>query len=148
MGRPRKPIEAKILDGTYREDRDGPLPQAVFEGVPSPPPDMKGDALKFWKKHVPELVAKGIAKAIDGPQLALMCEWWAKYQRFSRMIEKMKNEDRRLVQAMTGCAIASDKFDKIAARFGLTPSDRAKLRVSDQPKKQRAMGRDRNQDEW
>jgi P27 family predicted phage terminase small subunit len=144
-GRPRQPDELKILRGTFRADRDGDPAEAVpASGAPKPPTHLKGDGLKFWKQVVPGLVESGVAKACDAPALAMMCEWWARYRKLSMLLDedapennpvaqvlKEKQEYQRLV--MLG--IAWTNFDKVAARFGLTPSDRAKLRLGGEKKK-------------
>lgn len=129
-GRPRKPDEMKILDGTWRADRDGdPSADVVADGEPVPPSFLKGEALRFWREVVPGLVASGIAKARDSYQLAELCTWWARHRRLSRMIDTAKNADKRLHSLILMAGIAWMNFDKIAVRFGLTPSDRAKLRL-------------------
>lgn len=128
-GRPRKPDELKILQGTFRKDRDG-VPAVVVPDGDVVPPDYLGDAaLTFWHTIVPTMLSVGLAKPTDVPQLASMCEWWARHRRYSAILDAMDDNDKRLYQTTMLCAIASTNFDKIAARFGLTPSDRAKLRV-------------------
>jgi phage terminase small subunit len=129
-GRPRKPDDLKIADGTWRKDRDGdPSKKIPATGDPVCPKHVRGEALAFWKANVPGLIASGVAKACDAPELAMMCEWHARYQKFSRVLGRMKGTDKRLYQVTVMLGIATQNFDKIAARFGLTPADRAKLRI-------------------
>jgi P27 family predicted phage terminase small subunit len=137
-GRPRKPIALKILDGTYRADRDGPAGASVpAGGAPEPPPDLAGEARAFWGQVVPGLCARGVAAACDAPALACMCQWWARYRRFGEMLDQSAGAPAEeaptpanLYRLVLNTGIAWSNFDKIACRFGLTPADRAKLRVS------------------
>jgi P27 family predicted phage terminase small subunit len=144
MSRPRKPDELHVLEGTFRADRHGdPAVSVVADGQPTPPAHLRGDALAFWGEVVPGLVAAGVAKERDAAELAMMCEWWARYRRFSRLLDKMKNADKRLYQVTVQVGIAWTNFDRIACRFGLTPADRAKLRSTDKPAKSRVASRKR-----
>lgn len=129
MGRPRKPVAAKILDGSFRADRDGdPSTLVLPGGTPQPPPDLAGEALAFWHKVVPGLVATRIAAACDTPSLAMMCEWWARYRTYARRLDEAP-ADKNTYQLMLQVGIATTNFDRLASRFGLTPADRNKLRV-------------------
>lgn len=132
-GRPRKPAEIKLLEGTFREDRDGvppiPLPPAP-ELPPAPPKYLKGEALTFWTENVPGLVARGTAHAADAPALAMFCEWFALYRKLSRALARLAAGHKRYHQTVVQLGIAFDKWAGLAARFGLTPSDRAKLGAS------------------
>lgn len=137
-GRPRKPDELKILDGTFRADKDGdPAVLVPGDGEPVPPGHLKGEALTFWKQIVLQLLKMGVAKVSDSAELAAMCEWHARYLRVSRALDRCPVTGAgsgKLSQLLVSASIAWDKFDRIACRFGLTPSDRAKLRVADRPK--------------
>lgn len=129
-GRPRKPVAQKVAEGTFRPDRDGdPALQVEASGLPVPPADLSAEALAFWNLIVPQLVASKVAAEADSTQLGMMCQWWARYQRYSEACDTLPIDDKGLYQMTVLCGIAWTNFDKIAARFGLTPSDRAKLRV-------------------
>jgi P27 family predicted phage terminase small subunit len=145
-GRPRKPDDVKILEGTFQAYRDGnPAEVVVAPGTPLPPASLKGEGLGFWNRVVPGLVELGIAKEADSDQLALMCQWWARHQKLNRILDRMTiAELKRSAVVMTQAAICLDKFDKIACRFGLTPSDRAKLHLKkSETKTGGVMSRDR-----
>lgn len=128
-GRPRKPVQAKILAGTYRADRDGdPASLVRAAGSPVAPAHLSGEALAFWGRIVPGLVASGVAAACDGPALTAMCEWWARYRRYSEALDAAP-ADGDAYQLLVMVGISTTNFDRLASRFGLTPSDRAKLRT-------------------
>lgn len=126
-GRPRKPIQAKILDGSYREDRDGPIPPATGS-PPESPAGLHGEALAFWGRVVPDLIERGVVAGSDTTALVLMCEWWALYRRLRDSLPP-EGSLAGQTQTITQMAIATDKFDRLASRFGLNPSDRARLRL-------------------
>ncbi len=128
-GRPRKPTQAKVLEGTYRRDRDGDPAAIVADGQPRPPKPLKGDALKLWQDLVPGFVAGGLVGERDSAALAGMCEWYARYRRLGDQLDQIDLDDKDIHALTLRVAIAWDKFCQTAARFGLTPSDRAKLRV-------------------
>ncbi len=128
-GRPRKPVAAKILAGTFRPDRDGdPASQVQAAGVPEAPAHLDGEARACWDRIVPGLAASGVAAACDANALTAMCEWWALYRRLADALVAAP-ADRTICQLTTAAAIANDKWAAMAGRFGLTPSDRAKLKA-------------------
>ena len=132
-GRPRKSLDVKLFEGTYRPDRDGPATDGVcMTGTPERPAHLKGDGRGLWDQVVPRLVATGVAKAVDSATLTAMCEWWALYRRHMAALEKLPPRLRGDLheQRLNGMASTSWKaFSQIAATFGLNPSDRAKLRI-------------------
>jgi P27 family predicted phage terminase small subunit len=135
-GRPRKPTAAKILEGTWREDRDGdPALVVPAAGEPVCPVGLKGEALSMWERIVPRLVESGVARECDSDQLAAMCRWWARYRLGEKRLEKLQPGHKREYQQTLLVAICWTNFDKIASRFGMTPSDRAKLRLDPSVKK-------------
>src|SRR5262249_21180976 len=74
MGRPRKPIEKHLLDGTFRADRHGPVPDDAGSGpAPVKPADLDDLAGAFWDRVV--LLLAGIVRDRDGEQLAELCRW-------------------------------------------------------------------------
>jgi P27 family predicted phage terminase small subunit len=131
-GRPRKPKKLHILDGSFRKDRHSADVEA--DGIPIKPATLRGDAGDFWDAVVPGLVKSGIAKACDAAALTLLCQWWQRYLRFSRALDRVSpiyKNSQRLVRLVD---VASKWFDRIGSRFGLTPADRAKMRTQEQPR--------------
>ena len=128
MGRPRKPIEKHLLDGTFRSDRHG-LPPDDNDAVapPTKPTDLDGDAGKFWDRVVALLA--GIVRDRDAPQLVELCQWWATTQKVRKSLDKSQPGSLRYGRLMNQASTAAATFDRIAKRFGLTPADRATLHV-------------------
>lgn len=130
-GRPRKPTAAKVLDGSYRADRDGPIDGVVKgAGAPVPPADMTDAARAYWDRLCPQLVKAGVACESDSDALALLCWWLAQLAAIQQTIAALRASGAGSVGKLyIEAGIATDKVDKLAGKFGLTPSDRAKLRV-------------------
>lgn len=132
-----KPIALHKQHGTFREDRHGPAEHPIDElaGVPDMPDDMPEMAVEMWNAVVPDLVRTKVAVAIDGTELAAMCRFWAQYQTLMKRLEKMRPFDKKSDDAQWRLERRARsmwrEFDSIACRFGFTPADRARLRVSD-----------------
>jgi P27 family predicted phage terminase small subunit len=140
--RPRKPDEQHILAGTWRADRHGdPSASVVATGEPEAPPHLKGAALAFWREVVPLLVGAGLAKAVDAPMLAQLCEWHTVYR---GAMDALLKKGGRTKENILASAIAQDKFTALAQRFGLSCLDRTKLRADAAPKKSGVLTRDRS----
>lgn len=128
MGRPRKPIELHVAEGTFRADRHGIKPDESEESKPPvKPADLDGDAAEFWDRIVGVLV--GIVRDRDGEQLAELCRWWSRIQRVGVQLDKAQPGSLRYGRLMNQASTAAATFDRIAKRFGLTPADRASLHV-------------------
>ena len=128
MGRPRKPVEKHVLDGTYRPDRHGVKPDdSGSVAPPIKPGDLKGPAGECWDRVVSVLA--GVVRDRDAEQLAELCRWWARVQRVGAALDKEKPGSLEYGRLMTQASSAAATFDRVAKRFGLTPADRAQLHV-------------------
>lgn len=122
-GRPPKPTADLKLHGGYRKER-----HADREYEPKPEGDaiqlapLNGAALEAWQFLWPRLVKLGLATELDSHELTAMCIWWGEYEKWRNM--ESENEYRRMV----GMAAAYKQFRVIAAKFGLTPTDRVGLK--------------------
>ena len=122
-GRPHKPIEILKRDGGYRPHRHDKIAHTAntSTGLPPKPRGMTKAAAKCWD-HIIETRSDWIADS-DGLALQHMCEVWSLRQdAVKRLKADPHNKDAR-------CALRdwSQIFMSVAGRFGLTPSDRAKL---------------------
>ncbi len=148
MGRrgPRPaPTALKLVQGT-RDDRvntDEPVPEATAEPM-RPPTWLDGNdvATQIWAEYAPDLQRQGVLTAWDVEAFAICCETAARRR---RAVARIKAEgeivtvpvfDRngkptgvREVRSpwLTVLAQADRQLLSWAARFGLTPSDRAQL---------------------
>ena len=127
-GRHRLPIGEHLDAGTYRADRHGPLPDAA-EGEPARPKGMTGDARKHWDRIVPDLVKRGMAKAIDAAALEQLCHLWALSVATLKLLRKFPSESKT-AGVYRGYV---REYNAIAKRFGLAFGDRQKLKVVAKP---------------
>lgn len=125
---PKTAAERKrdVAPENYRPGKHGNPPISA-DGVPKKPRGFAKSnkmASDFWDQVVPQLIEMGHVNSIDTPQLVQMCEWYAIRCRLMRL-------------ATTGAAISIDvmklqraqkTFDDLAAKFGLSPKDRQRLR--------------------
>lgn len=118
-GRTPKPAALKILEGNAGKRE---IPQEVQpEGQAQMPSRWlrKGEhseqAREHWNQMVPELIRLGLATSLDQPALEQMCEWYA--------VLRVAQQD--LEYTLAGKAF--DRWTSLAAKFGFSPSDRARL---------------------
>lgn len=133
-GRPPKPIAMRIADGTYDPEKHGVDPMPTM-GSPVMPAHLAGDAKDLWELVVPTMVKHGIAGEIDAPELTIMCEFWAEYRRVMKWVQSMDVKHPKYGKMLFTAGTANTNFNNAAAKFGMTPSDRAKLGVDLKEKK-------------
>jgi phage terminase small subunit len=121
-GRTRKPIEVKVLEGTYRPDRDKKIKVigTKLAELPPAPSYLNGEGLIFYERYGPNLIQEG---KLAGENLPLFI--WASFHVQIQAIYKKRilaaetlNDHRTYRKLM-------DKSEKalrlILAEFGLTP---------------------------
>lgn len=127
-GRTPKPAEFHVLHGTHRADRHGPATEQAFDpdgGAPIVKPEgLTGEAGKLFDELLPRL--RPILKPTDTAAFLMLCNVYALYAA-SLAIAQTAPTDKPAKSAVLGYLAA---FDKLAARFGLTPTDRQRLRAS------------------
>jgi phage terminase small subunit len=131
VGDRRKPTAALKLHSDLRACHHGDRsrePQPT--GKPVKPPTLTGAAGAHWNAVVPSLIETGVATAQDTPALTRLCEFWGEYERTR---DSEPKDRKRLLMMVT----AHRQWIDLASRFGLTPSDRARI-VSDGKDKARS----------
>ncbi len=76
-GRPPKPTQLKVLQGTYRPDRANP--GEIFPDAPNdlaPPEWLSERAQAKWNELAPMLASNGLLTECDLDTLALYCVTW------------------------------------------------------------------------
>lgn len=126
----------KALDGV-REDtinRDEPIPG---DGDIVCPADVRGEARRVWESLAPDLIDKRVLRAWDVEAFAAYCRMAALFKEAAAEVEAgplmipgshhgtVQNPAIRVMQS------ALEGMIKMGGRFGLTPSDRAGLKISD-----------------
>jgi phage terminase small subunit len=134
MARGRKPVpvETLKLHGTYRKGRHGErelAPEAV--GAPVRPSHLTEEAAEFWEFVVAELVANGTVRRLDTMELTAAAEMWQLYRK-TVALAKSDPLDKEIRVGVTAYLSA---WESMAAKLGLNPADRQKLRSENKPKK-------------
>lgn len=128
-GRPPTPHEILLLEGTFRPDKHGdPQAEVVAEGDPVPPATLSKAALAHWNEVVPRIMALGVAKAADADALGVLCEWKARYDRLSKIFDKMSPTNKQFHRTMLQLSNCSERWRQLALEFGLTSLARTKMR--------------------
>ncbi|MGH9419660.1 MAG: hypothetical protein ACRD3J_06790 [Thermoanaerobaculia bacterium] len=112
-GRPPKPTQVKILEGTFRPDRarpDEPQPPA---GDILKPTFLKKRASELWDEYAPLLEKMGTLTVVDPHVLAEWCQLTAKMER-NRVLASERAQ-RRMLGAELGIGAAA------RAKAGVTP---------------------------
>lgn len=125
-GRKPTPTETLRLHGGYRADRHGDRADAAPpDGMPVKPDSFGEVESALWDQVVPDRVRRKLVGEADTAELVSLCELWGLY-RASYALAKVAPTDKEIRCAVTGYWAA---FDRVAAKFGLTPSDMASLKV-------------------
>jgi len=136
VGRPRRATHLKILAGEResRINRGEPIPS---EGEVSPPAQLGDAAQQVWDRLAPDLIDKGCLTGWDADLFAVFCDAVATYHQCRAVIGsnyttkgavKDTTVKAPLWRIMLDCV---DTMARIGGKFGLTPSDRAGLDLSE-----------------
>jgi len=128
------------LQGTFqpcRRYKDEPTPRV---DIPDKPTFLKGEAAKEWNRITPLLAAQKCLTEWDRSLIAAYCFEWGVYVQLCKTV---KIEDISL-ETILGNRMANPLFNarnkalknmkEIATEFGLTPSSRTRLSVSEAEK--------------
>lgn len=113
-----------------------PQPQG---GMPSRPEWLLPEAKREWSRLAPELERLGLLTPVDRAAFAAYCQSWAMYVQALKDIEEHGTTfvtDKGYEGPRPSVGIASKMLEKMAvygAKFGLSPSDRARLAIPEKP---------------
>jgi hypothetical protein len=112
MGRPRKPPQLHVVEGTYRKDRHGPLPSplAHFEPLGDAPADWQPAGKMLWHE-IGAQIPLGVASRHDR----------VAFEIFVRLVIAVRADHNNCTPAM------ASQIRAYCGLFGMTPSDRAKF---------------------
>lgn len=133
-GRPAKPTNLKVLHGD-RPDRINRAEPVPGQGDVVAPKWLDGDGLAVWNELAPDLIRQGVLTAWDVEAFAMACDQVRLYRQAKARVKR----DGVMIAGTRGVLIrhpmlqvqrdAAATFAQLASRFGLTPSDRAKLSI-------------------
>lgn len=136
MARPPKSLRQHKRDRTYRADRHGDrVPDEAFDGDLERPDDLSVDELAVWQLVV-DTSPEGVLRAIDASELTGCCWWYGEYCKAMRAMRPMRVTVKAYYRLANLAAIAWKHFAAAASRFGMTPADRARLKMI--PKQEKA----------
>lgn len=115
-GRPRKPKTIKLFEGN-RTKEDLSYVEPTADGVPKRPKDLGGYGRHHWDLVLPQALKWGAGR-VDAHTLRALCQWWDVQQR------ALKAGDVNTAHK------AATMWIRLAAKFGLSPADRAQMRTN------------------
>ena len=134
-GRTPRPTHLKALEGVkeYRLNRDEPIPS---EGQVVPPVPLPSDAQAVWNRLAPDMVDRRVLTAWDVDMFSVFCRSVALFSRAAAEVERsglFVNGSVKNTQVVSPnvrvMVMTADMMRSIGQRFGLTPGDRATLRI-------------------
>lgn len=120
---PAKPLAMHKLEGTYRHDRHGKTSAAAktARGIPAMPRGLDSNAKALWRLVVAER-GDWLSQS-DGPALTALCETWGlRCRALKALADDATDKDARI----SYCNYQAT-FERLGAKFGMTPSDRAAM---------------------
>ncbi len=119
-GAPRKPKHLKVFEGNPGQ-RDLSYEEPTADGAPKRPRDLGAYGRHHWDLVLPQATKWGAGK-VDTHTLRNLCQWWDVMQR------ALKAGDINKSHKAFQCWI------RLAAKFGLSPADRAQMRTDPKQK--------------
>lgn len=118
----------------------------ISTDVPKPPSYLTACAKKHWKTMYPILQENGVITEMDLPMFTQLCSTYGQIEAIEKELNQLINKEgkRGLVGYLEGqnsqttplytaLSKAQSQYEKFAAKFGMTPGDRKKVKI-EQPK--------------
>jgi phage terminase small subunit len=133
MARPPKTTAQHKRDGTFRADRHGDrLDADEFGG--SLPHECPAHLTNSYAREIWELVIQSsppdVLQAIDETHLAGCCWWGGEFHRIADELDNTEPTEPAYYRLQCSAAMAWKHYAAASSRFGMTPIDRARLKVS------------------
>lgn len=133
-GRKKKPVELKMIEGTYRKDRDNLNAPKVTGDLVSPPNYFSQEQTDVWKYAI-ENAPKGLLKKLD---ISILEIWVTAYVTYRESYAKVQ-EMGQVMTSPSGYPIVNPYLSnmnkqatimmKAASELGFTPTSRSKVSV-------------------
>ena len=130
------PAQSKVLQGTFRKDRDSHGPGNTNIGVPECPAEAPKCVRLAWKKIAPELERQGLLSTADQVPLFAYLDSYTKFmmvtktiESFDDMMEKTPNDYMQMSQAFHLRSKLWKEVMEGAREFGQTPASRSSLKA-------------------
>ena len=137
-----KPTALKKIEGTYRKDR-APKNE-VTPTIPISlltPNELNEDGQWLWQRIVAEYLPVGLLTTVDEGSLKILCNEYGTYMDADDLIKakglEVSDSNGNIV-ANPMLKVRNDSFknyNSLCTKFGITPSDRARLSAPEQTAK-------------
>jgi P27 family predicted phage terminase small subunit len=146
-GRPRKPRQLKVLQGTFRQDRNPqmePDPAPVDQGRLRPPSTLNKWGKAFWNEHIGELADTGVLTSVDVASFEVTAATFGQWKEAEYIVGHDEFKRKRTLEAYMSSRgyerknmpelIVMEKartdFLRYAIQFGLNPASRNRIDVA------------------
>jgi len=140
-----KPAELRAIEGgTARKGSVSrrPIPEPTLLSpriteLPAPPRDLPPEGVELWEGPCALLAAHGVLTLADVPAILVMCRHYAMMERVRKVLDRQGYFDLGSTGQMVGHPgvkifnEASSSFLRYASEFGMTPSTRARIGLTD-----------------
>ncbi|HEY8667796.1 MAG TPA: phage terminase small subunit P27 family [Tepidisphaeraceae bacterium] len=133
MARPRTPTAILALRGSKHAKARQSEPQPT-KAAPKCPDHLSDAAKVEWERMVRLLLPQGMLTVIDGDQLALYCQAYARWAEAERELATggtvVKSPNGYPIQNpyLSVATTAMKQMAQYLPRFGMTPADRSRVR--------------------
>ena len=134
-GPSKKPSDLKVVEGTYRKDRDGNEPKPAPK-APKKPSWLPTKAKYKWNELAPKLERLGLLREVDGEDFARYCLYTIRQREAEEDIQKrgilVPGSTPGTLVKNPAVQISRDygqAAQKLADKFGLNPSARSDLKA-------------------
>lgn len=143
MPMPRKPVELKKLEGTYRKDRDGERDNVQLalskssmllhkKSVPCPPSLKDEYVIKYWRDLTKALLSIHVLSGADLPQIEMMCKILERIRKAQRELDTLDSDDTETEEALEKRYLNMvTRFDALAQKYYVSPQARSKLTLDE-----------------
>jgi P27 family predicted phage terminase small subunit len=150
-GHNRKPKQRKIIEGTFRKDRNPqnePEPEA-YRDAPKPPSHLGRFGKKLWKQLSQRLTSEGLLTVLDLQALELLCETYDQYRQAHEAVyiiyeydeegkrrrkrrtlgEYLRGRNSQTMPEYTAMNRHFENMTKLLREFGMTPVARNRVEI-------------------
>lgn len=144
MANRKVPLEIKRLRGTVNvtreknaehvEEKLSAVPSCIYQPgdtVPTPKTLKDQYTRKFYKKLTAALISIGVLSPVDLPHVEFLCITLQQLRAVTEKLEDCDILEPNYDNWLRRYNILLERFDRLGAKFYLTPGDRSKLHLED-----------------
>ena len=135
------PTPIKLIQGTYRPDRDSGADFAFSDKLPTCPRFLSKAARDEWRRVARELHSVGLLKTVDRAALAAYCDSFGRWVDIVEQLDQVMKSGELVLVTSKGyryqnplfsmAASAKAEMIRMGALFGLNPSARTRIHLPD-----------------